>query len=108
MGMESIDDECCSLFLNVLDRCYYHEAFTAAQKRCITCWKQNLFRYWKPTPKHRFRHATDGAKTFSAAGGGGGGGGGGRNHFAKPGGGQCGGAAVVMVIEDLYANLFFY
>ncbi|XP_062619622.1 protein Smaug homolog 1-like [Saccostrea cucullata] len=42
------DDECFNLFIQVIDKCLNHEAFSARQKKRLASWKHETQRNWQP------------------------------------------------------------
>lgn len=48
-----LEDECFPLYLQLLDKCIAHEAFTEKQKKLMTSWKQQIQKIWHPPmPKY--------------------------------------------------------
>ncbi|XP_022331354.1 protein Smaug homolog 1-like [Crassostrea virginica] len=42
------DDECFNLFIQVIDKCLNHEAFSPRQKKRLASWKHEAQRNWQP------------------------------------------------------------
>ncbi|BFZ06840.1 hypothetical protein BsWGS_09879 [Bradybaena similaris] len=45
------DDECFQSYLQLLDKCLQHEAFSSRQKNLMLSWKQSAQRIWQPPPQ---------------------------------------------------------
>ncbi|KAL3874918.1 hypothetical protein ACJMK2_037870 [Sinanodonta woodiana] len=44
------DEECFNMYLQLVDKCINHEAFSAKQKKLLDTWKQQARRIWQPAP----------------------------------------------------------
>ncbi|XP_014665216.1 PREDICTED: protein Smaug homolog 1-like [Priapulus caudatus] len=47
------DDENFSIYLQLIDRCLNHEAFTVTQKKRLQSWKQQVQKSWRPPQQQR-------------------------------------------------------
>ncbi|CAG5127001.1 unnamed protein product, partial [Candidula unifasciata] len=63
------DDECFQSYLQLLDKCLQHEAFSSRQKNLMQSWKQSAQKIWQPPQKYgdRPRRGFPGT-TFPAGG----------------------------------------
>lgn len=43
-----VDDECFSMYFQLLDKCAVHEAFTTEQKKKVYSWKLQMQKVWQP------------------------------------------------------------
>ncbi|XP_074640115.1 protein Smaug homolog 1-like [Tubulanus polymorphus] len=60
-----LDDDSCSLYLQCLDRCINHEAFTQKQKKLMFTWIQQIQQIWHPSQKFMIeRHRKNWGSTF--------------------------------------------
>ena len=50
------DDECFNIYMQLIDKCVNHEAFTPKQKKLLLTWKQSINRIWHPQSQ---RHPLD-------------------------------------------------
>ncbi|XP_041353331.1 protein Smaug homolog 1-like isoform X2 [Gigantopelta aegis] len=47
------DDDCFTIFLQLIDKCLNHEAFTHKQKNLLSTWKLQAQKIWQPPP-HKY------------------------------------------------------
>ncbi|XP_005108204.2 protein Smaug homolog 1 [Aplysia californica] len=45
------DDECFKIYLQLIDKCLNHEAFSDRQKKLLQSWKQSAQKIWQPSPQ---------------------------------------------------------
>ncbi|CAL1527783.1 unnamed protein product [Lymnaea stagnalis] len=45
------DDECFQIYLQLIDKCLNHEAFSSRQKKLLFSWKQSAQKIWQPPPQ---------------------------------------------------------
>jgi len=45
------EDDCFSMYLQLLDKCLMHEAFSVEQKKKLSSWKQQVQKVWHPAPQ---------------------------------------------------------
>ncbi|XP_067680249.1 protein Smaug homolog 1-like isoform X1 [Haliotis asinina] len=50
------DDDCFTTYLQLIDKCLNHEAFTQKQKNLLATWKQQAHKIWQPPP---YKYGTD-------------------------------------------------
>jgi len=47
------EDECFAIYLQLLDKCMMHQAFTSKQKKLLASWKQQIQKIWQMAP-HKY------------------------------------------------------